>query len=227
MSTPNRLIQKYFKEERLVSGIHAFLQLNLLACVLFALYQNQWLNAFAITGILLLTFIPLALKKRLSVALPSEFEFFITLFVYAALFLGEIHGYYTRYWWWDILLHLSSGLLLGIIGFLLVYLLNQEEQVHLNMNPAFVSLFACTFAVSIGVVWEIFEFAADSLLGLNMQKSGLRDTMWDLIVDAFGAACVAGIGYVYMRSGKQFRIESWIHRFILKNQKLFLRKNAA
>jgi hypothetical protein len=53
--------------------------------------------------------------------------------------------------------------------------------------------------LSIGALWEIFEFLMDSLFGLNMQKSGLIDTMWDLIVDALGALVISILGYLYLK----------------------------
>src|SRR5699024_10767570 len=114
-----------------------------------------------------------------------------------ALFLGETRGYYGRFWWWDIGLHATSGVLLGIFGFLLVYLLNGIPRLDVSMQPGFVAFFAFCFALSIGAVWEIFEFAMDALAGMNMQKpflgdpSGLTDTMWDLIMDALGALAIA------------------------------------
>jgi len=70
-------------------------------------------------------------------------------------------------------------------------------------------------------VWEIFEFVADSAFGLNMQKSGLVDTMWDLIVDCLGAASIAGLGYGYMRTGTESFLERWIRTFVRNNPRLF------
>src|SRR5690606_11091243 len=115
-----------------------------------------------------------------------EFEVLALIFIFASLFLGEVRGYYIRYWWWDIALHTASGLLLGIWGFLLVYVLNESQDIEMQMKPRFVALFAFFFAVGCGALWEIFEFAMDQLFGMNMQKpmlndpSGLTDTMWDL-----------------------------------------------
>ncbi|NIR44454.1 MAG: hypothetical protein GWM93_09820, partial [Gemmatimonadetes bacterium] len=70
-----------------------------------------------------------------------------------SLFLGEIRGYYTRFAWWDVALHTASGFLLGIVGFLLVYILNQEERIPLYMKPGFVALFSFLFAVATGAIW--------------------------------------------------------------------------
>jgi len=192
------------------------------------LWQREWAAA-AFTGmIIFLTLIPLLVHKRFHVFIPPEFELLAIAFIYGTLFLGEVEGYYTRYWWWDILLHASSGFLLGIVGFLLAHILNEQERVDVNMHPGFVALFAFFFAVCMGAIWEIFEYAMDSLVGTNMQKpmlndpSGLTDTMWDLIVDALGAVVIAVMGYGYLSTaGNNSFLERWIHHFIRTNPRLF------
>lgn len=191
--------------------------------VVLAIWEQQWLNALAVTGILAITFLPLVLGQRFRAYIPSEFEALAVIFVFAALFLGEIHAYYTRFWWWDILLHTTSGFLLGILGFLLVYVLNATRQVEFHMQPGFIALFAFMFAVGIGALWEIFEYAMDSIFGLNMQK-GLDDTMWDLIVDALGALIISVFGYIYLKTeGTNSFLERWIRKFVQTNPRLFRR----
>ena len=197
------------------------LQVIILVGLAFSIYEKFWLNTFLITGILLLTLLPMVLRKRFAVYLPPEFELLAILFIFASLFLGEIRGYYAKFIWWDVVLHTGSGLLLGIMGFLLVYLLNQEEKIELHMKPNFVALFSFVFAVAMGAVWEIFEFAVDGLFGFNMQKSGLIDTMWDLIVDTLGALVIAMLGYGYMKRGSENFVERWIDKFIAGNPRLF------
>lgn len=197
-----------------------------------ALWQRQWATAAITIGILLITLFPLLMVKRFRIHIPPEFEVLAIAFIFASLFLGEVHGYYTRYWWWDIALHTGSGLLLGIVGFLLVYILNETEDIGLTMKPGFVALFAFLFAVSFGALWEIFEFSMDSFFGMNMQKpmlgdpSGLTDTMWDLIVDTLGALVIAVLGYGYLKTvGKESFLERWIGAFIQSNPRLFKKAN--
>ncbi|HSH30984.1 MAG TPA: hypothetical protein VK971_13840 [Thiohalobacter sp.] len=196
-----------------------------------ALWERQWLTAAATIGILLITFTPLLLAHRFRVVIPAEFELLAITFVFASLFLGEVSGFYTRFWWWDIVLHTASGFLLGIIGFLLVHVLNEIEEVGLHMKPGFVAFFAFLFALGVGTLWEIFEFGMDSLFGLNMQKpmfgdaSGLTDTMWDLIVDAIGALTIAILGYIYLKTARRRSfLQRWIVSFIRHNPRLFRRQ---
>jgi len=92
------------------------------------------------------------------------------------------------------------------------------------MKPAFVALFSFVFAIAIGSMWEIFEYSMDSFFDLNMQKSGLVDTMWDLIVDAVGALFIAVLGYWYMKRGSEYFVEKWIAKFIEGNPRLFRKK---
>lgn len=197
------------------------LQFILLIGLVLAVVEQQWFNAALIVGILLVTLLPMALNRRFQVYVPPEFGVLAILFVFAAFFLGEIRDYYVRFWWWDVVLHVSSGFLLGIVGFLLVYVLNQQEQIQLHMKAGFVALFSFAFAVAAGALWEIFEFGMDNLMGLNMQRSGLRDTMWDLIVDAAGAFAVALLGYAYVKRGRGSFVFRWIETFIERNPHMF------
>lgn len=207
-------------------GIHKaltlFLQATLFAGVILFCFQERWMTAVVTAAIMIVTLLPLILGRRFDVRIPPEFELLTVVFVYASLFLGEVHGYYIRYWWWDAVLHTGSGFLLGVLGFLLVYVLNERPDVDLHMRPRFVALFAFMFAVGMGALWEIFEFVMDQSFGMNMQKSGLVDTMWDLIVDCFGAAVISILGWIYLRTaGNSSFLERWIVRFVSANPRLF------
>ena len=192
-----------------------------------ALVARHWLDATVVAAIMAIIYSPRVLGKRFRVFVPPEFELLAILFVFASLFLGEVRGYYVRYWWWDIALHTASGLLLGILGFLLVYVLNESDDVDLRMKPRFVALFAFFFAVGTGALWEIFEFSMDRLVGTNMQKpmfndpSGLTDTMWDLVVDTVGALIISLWGWWWMLRPEDSFIERWVRRFVAANPHLF------
>ncbi len=191
------------------------------------LLQKSWASGLWLLAIMGVTGAPMLLGPRLPVRIPAEYELMAILFVFASLFLGEFHSYYLRFWWWDIALHSTSGLLLGIVGFLLVYVLNESRRIDIYMRPGFVALFAFAFAVTVGALWEIFEFAADQLFGMQMQKpmlddpSGLTDTMWDLIVDTLGAAIVSSFGWWHIKRDRRSFIDDWTDRFVAKNPRLF------
>jgi len=185
-------------------------------------FQGRYQAMAEILIILFITFLPIILGKRFDVRIPHGFETLAVIFLYMSLFLGETQSYYTRFWWWDLVLHSGSAFLLGILGFLMVYVLNERKEVDLDMKPKFIALFAFMFAVSIGALWEIFEYGMDQVFGLNMQKSGLQGTMWDLIVDVAGAAFISilGWGYINNREEDSF-LERWIRDFVEKNPRLF------
>jgi hypothetical protein len=184
--------------------------------------QGNWLNAVATFGVVIVAFLPILLGYRFHVRIPSEFELLAVLFVYASLFLGDVRGYYLKYWWWDILLHTGSGLILGIFGFLLVYVINEHEDLELDMKPSFVALFAFMFSLGMGTIWEIFEFSLDQLFGMNTQSGSLVDTMSDLIVVGIGALIISILGYGYLRTAEiDSFLERWIHHFFVLNRRFF------
>lgn len=198
------------------------LKVTLIIGAISMFWRGQYQSAAETLVILAITMLPVLLGNRFAVKIPHGFETLAVIFVFMSMFLGEVYGYYSRYWWWDIALHSGSAFLLGILGFLLVYVLNEKEEIDLELKPNFIALFAFMFAIGIGVIWEIFEFTMDQTFGLNMQKSGLVDTMWDLIVDCVGALIISilGWGYIKSRETDSF-LERWIDEFIEKNPHLF------
>jgi hypothetical protein len=202
--------------------ISIILKLILVTGVALLLWSEQYQAAMETALILAITFTPWLLRSRYELHIPHEFESLAVLFVCLALFCGEVLDFYNRYWWWDLLLHTWSSFLLGITGFLLVYVLNENDNIQLDLSPGFIALFACMFAIGIGALWEIFEFFMDQTFGMNMQKSGLVDTMWDLIVDTIGAVLISVLGYGYLKTvEKDSFLERWIDRFIESNPRLF------
>lgn len=174
-------------------------RLLLLSAIIGNIITENWLNLFISLLTLLLTYLPSLIAERNHIYIPASLQLINLIFIFASLYLGELQEYYIKFWWWDSMLHAISGIILGFLGFLLVYLLNQEEKVNVTLSPLSIAIFSFTFAVTVGVIWEIFEFTMDSTLGLNMQKSGLVDTMWDLIVDSLGALTASIIGYFYVK----------------------------
>jgi hypothetical protein len=208
--------------DRIDIGISLLLKVILAVGAILEALQGNWLIAITTTGIVIVAFLPILVGYRFHVRIPPEFELLAVIFVYASLFLGEVHGYYLKYWWWDMLLHAASGLILGIFGFLLVYVINEHEDLEMHMKPGFVALFAFMFALGMGTLWEITEFALDQLLGMNTQGGGLVDTMSDLIIDSIGALIISILGYSYLRTAQiDSFLERWIHHFVVLNRRLF------
>lgn len=189
--------------------------------------EGNYQAGFESLLILLFTFLPLLMRTQFRIRIPHEIETLAIIFIYLSLFLGEVQGYYERFWWWDLALHAGSGFLLGILGFLFVYLLNENDKISLHLSPGFIATFAFMFAMSVGVLWEIFEFAMDTLFGMDMQRraTGVVDTMWDLVVDCIGALVISVLGYGYLKTEEiDSFLERMIHRFIQANPRLFRKR---
>lgn len=204
--------------EKIQIIIIRFLQGTLVIAGIVAALQGSWTVLFASSITLAVIFLPAALGRNVKLNLPVSFHFIVTLFIYVTLFLGEIGGFYERFWWFDVLLHMGSALVFGIVGFMILYTLYDTNR--FVAQPFLIGLFSFAFAVAIGAVWEIFEFTMDSFFGFNMQKSGLVDTMWDLIVDSIGALIASTVGYYYIKEkGKGF-LSRAIKRFVASHSQL-------
>lgn len=185
----------------------------------FAIYEQQWEMLFVTILTFALTFVPLQFERFYHVKIPVFFTSAIIVFTYSALFLGEIGNFYERVWWWDIFLHGGAAIGFGLIGFIIILILFRGNKYA--APPIALAWFAFCYAMTIGVLWEIFEFGMDELFGLNMQKSGLSDTMFDLIVDTLGALVGAAAGFFYLKGRWFGGLAGMINEFVETNQELF------
>ena len=191
----------------------------LTAAVVYSALRAHWAMVFTASMALIVSLLPMLFERSKLLYFPIEFELSLTGFVFAALILGEGLEFYDKFWWWDLLLHSFSGLALGFVGFLIVYLISKERGIQLT--PIFVALFSFSFSVALATIWEIFEFTMDQTIGTSMQRSGIVDTMWDLIVGAGGALATATIGFFYVKGGDSLLFDRLLGKFIVENRKLF------
>lgn len=159
--------------------------------------------------------IPSFLERKFQFVVPKTLYIMYLIFLYCAIFLGEIRDYYYHVPHWDSILHTFSSLMSGAFGFMVVDVLNRDKHTSINLSPLFVSVFAFCFSVAFGTLWEIYEFSFDSLLGLNMQKfrladgtiltgqKALADTMKDIILDTLGAFIASSVGFIYLKLQKR------------------------
>ena len=164
---------------------------------------------------LVVMFLPGLLAKKLCIEIPHYIFVLYYIFLYCAIYLGEVQSFYYLVPHWDTMLHGFSAVMLGALGFSLVSILNNAKNVEVRLNPLFEGLFAFCFALTVGALWEIYEFAFDSVLGLNMQKfrlesgealvgrAALADTMKDIIVDAAGALLVSVVGALTIKKKRE------------------------
>jgi hypothetical protein len=163
---------------------------------------------------LVLVFLPSALEHRFKITFSNEMHILFVLFLYGAIILGEVRGYYLKFYHWDTLLHTLSGVMLSSFGFCIIDIINKSKKINLGLSDWFMSFFSFCFAITLDTFWEIIEFIMDMLMDLNMQQYilpdgtvlvghyALVDTMKDLIVDAAGALIISIIGYILLKRHK-------------------------
>ena len=204
-----------------LAGIRLLLAVEAVAAAI----NGIWPAVFVTLAALGLTVLPGRLANRVGLSLPPSFLAAIALFVLATLYLGEVQDFYNRFWWWDLALHFGSAMGFGILGFLLVFMLFQGDRYA--APPWALGVLSFCMAVTAGALWEVFEYAMDALFGFDMMKSGLPDTMGDLMVDAVGAALAALAGVIYLL-GRAGRLGAPFDLFIETNRsrfrKVFARK---
>lgn len=215
--------RKYPVAQRIQIAISFAIRFSLVLAIATSIFEARYMVVFISALTLLLTFLPAIIEKNYKICLPLEIEIIIMLFIYAAIFLGEVHNYYTLYWWWDIVMHTASGIALGFAGFMMLFILYYEGKI--KASPFVISVFSFSFALAMGALWEIFEFFVDNTFGTSMQKSGLADTMADLIVDSIGALFTSFLGYIYIKSEKKGIVfDRLVKRFVKSNPRLFQEK---
>jgi len=196
--------------------------LILIITAIWSLISGRWTPGLVAICTLGLTFVPFAFEDYYQIKIPVPFTAAIITFICGTLFLGEVGDFYERFWWWDIFLHTGSAVGFGLVGFIAMFILLKGDK--LAAPPLTVAMFAFCFAISIGAIWEIFEFGMDQLFAMNMQKSGLVDTMYDLIVDTIGAFIGAAAGYSYLKNEEHGWLTGLIAEFVQLNKRLFERK---
>lgn len=194
---PFKIPRNLSRLDRLQAILSLILKLSLVAAFVISIFENDWMTTFVAFSTFLVTLLPWYLSKGYHLRLPIGFEFIIVAFVYATLFLGEVHNFYFKFWWWDIALHTGAGLAFGFIGFLILYSFYRVDK--FQAPPILIAVLSFCVSMAIGAIWEIFEFSMDQIFGMNMQKSGLMDTMWDLIVNTIGALIASISGYLYLK----------------------------
>jgi hypothetical protein len=209
---------KIISRDKIYLIITNLIRLFVIIAFVGGIFEKEWIVVFISMLTLFLTFLPQIVERNYKIHLPIEFELAIILFMYSALVLGEVRGYYTRFWWWDIVLHAGSGIALGFAGFIIMYILYKGNKI--KANPLTIAIFSFCFAFAIGSLWEIFEFIMDSLISTNMQKSN-TDTMRDLIVDGIGSLITASLGYWYLKREKIHFFNNLIKKFQKENPDMF------
>lgn len=179
-------LKERIKAHKVTFVIYVLLRLSVILILIAQLINRNFENVFLCILTLLLFFAPSVLSRTLHLELPSALEIIILLFIYAAEILGEIRDFYVIFPYWDTMLHTINGFLAAAIGFSLVDMLNRNKRFTFTLSPIFVAVVAFCFSMTIGVLWEFFEFTMDMFFKLDMQKDTIVNSISTVMLDPSG-----------------------------------------
>ena len=174
---------RHVENKKLVYAVYFVLRLSVVGMLIAQFFNQNYENILLCVLTLVLFMLPSAFERQLHIDLPDTLEIIILLFIYAAEILGEISDYYIEFPFWDTMLHTINGFLCAAIGFSLVDLLNRQERFSLSLSPFFMAVVAFCFSMTIGVLWEFFEFSMDHLILVDMQKDTVLNTISTVMLD--------------------------------------------
>ncbi len=163
-------LREQFRAHRALTVVYILMRAVVLLLLIVSLLQREYHNAFYCVLALLLFLLPGFVEKRIRIEVPDLLHILILLFIFAAQVLGEVRGYYLAFPYWDAMLHTVTGFLAAAIGFAFIDIWNHEDHTALRLSPFFTAVFAFCFSMTIGVLWEFFEFFMDVVFHTDMQK---------------------------------------------------------
>lgn len=171
------------KEDKISFTVYVILRLLVLVVLVRCAFNGQWESVFVCVLTLLLFLLPPFVEKTFSIRLPTTLEVIAFLFIFCAEILGEINLYYQKIPIWDTMLHTVNGFVFAAVGFSLVDIFNKSDKFKFQLSPLFLAIVAFCFSMTIGVMWEFFEFSADMILKTDMQKDALIDYISSTTLD--------------------------------------------
>ena len=178
-----KALQQELREHK--SSFIVFYTLRALAIVILIrqIFQGNYESAFYCILALVLLYLPSWIQVRLHIELPPPLEIAVLCFIFAAEILGEVNAFYVVVPHWDTMLHTINGFLAAAVGFSLIMLLNDDERLTFDLSPFFLALVAFCFSMTIGVLWEFFEFGADFFFHTDMQKDTIINDLYTVALD--------------------------------------------
>ena len=169
-----------------VTAVYIILRALVIVAIVAQSFKGNFENVFLCVLTLFLFTLPSFLERTIRVEIPDTLEVIILLFIFAAEILGEIQAYYIQYPYWDTMLHTLNGFLCAAIGFSLLDILNRNEKLKFSLSPVYLAVVAFCFSMTIGVLWEFFEFSMDQLFLLDMQKDTVVNSIGSVMLDPTG-----------------------------------------
>lgn len=185
-------VKHELKENRSAFIVYSTLRILVIGMMILQIFNRNYQNVFLCILTLILFIMPSVVQATFKVEFPTLLEIVILLFIFAAEILGEISAFYIKFPYWDTILHTINGFLCAAIGFSLVEIMNGSKKLKFELSPLFMSIVAFCFSMTIGVLWEFFEFGMDMFYHLDMQKDTIINTIHSVALDPLGLNnCVA------------------------------------
>ena len=171
------------RQQPAVFAVYVVLRLIVVAELVLSILRGEYESAFICLMVLILFILPFFIQQNFGIQLPTTLEIIILLFIFAAEILGELEGYFITYPNWDTMLHATTGFLCAATGFALIDILNRNSRIKFQLSPIYVALAAFCFSMTVGVLWEFFEFGMDRLFHLDMQKDTVVQSITSVMLD--------------------------------------------
>ena len=171
------------KKDKRAFVVYAILRLLVIGVLVRSIFLSQWESVFTCSLTLVLLFVPSMLERGLKIEVPTTLEIITYIFVFSAEILGEIECYYMKFPFWDTMLHTVNGFMFAAFGFALVDIFNRHGKFTFKLSPLFCALVAFCFSMTVGVLWEFFEFGADIIFHTDMQKDTYLTDIYTVMLD--------------------------------------------
>ena len=171
------------KKSKLTLIVYAVIRLIVVGVLVRSAFNGQIESVYTCLLTLVLLLLPSILERKLGVRLPAGLEITVVVFIFAAEILGEIAGFYVTVPFWDKALHTTSGFIYAAVGYSMADVLNRHKKVSFELSPLFLALVAFCFSMTIGALWEIFEFSVDNLFHKDMQKDTVIQQITSVALD--------------------------------------------
>ncbi len=166
-----------------VFTVYLVLRLMVLATLVSSVIRSEYESAFICLLVLVLFMLPFFIQQNFGIELPSTLEIIILLFIFAAEILGALECYFITFPYWDSMLHTTTGFLCAATGFALIDILNRNSRIKFELSPIYVALAAFCFSMTVGVLWEFFEFGMDRIFHMDMQKDTVVSSITSVMLD--------------------------------------------
>jgi uncharacterized membrane protein YjdF len=172
------------------------LRILIIILLIYKLINNDLSNIGMPILAFILSFYNIIIRNVLHINLNYYSRILLTILLFLAQLLGSSLGFYNLFDNWDLIVHFISGIVIFYVGYNIVSNLCEKNENKLEKKVKI--LFSIFFALSIGSVWEMYEYLIDGILNIDSQRTAnligriaIKDTMTDLLASTFGTILTA------------------------------------